>query len=287
MKKTHSLLLILIGIILIAASNKDITDLSARDIQKSMAEISDRLYAGKWEVSNLEYNCFLNDLIAKNEMEKYNTSFIDSSGWTRINLSFKSVAKHYHSNKIYNNYPVVNISYNGAVNFCEWLTDKYNIDNKRKFKKVEFRLPTENEWITAAEGGKENAQFPWGGAYKKNSKCWPLCNYRQIDQTYIKKDSSGKEFIIDFTSSLNAESPSSPKTRYLISSIRSYYPNAFGLFNMSGNVAEMLTEKGRTKGGCWNSTGYYVQIQAEDEFAGFEKPSPFIGFRYFMEVVEY
>ena len=48
----------------------------------------------------------------------------------------------------------------------------------------------------------------------------------------------------------------------------------------------MLAQPGRTKGGSWASYGYYIQIGAEDEFAGFTEPSPKIGFRYFMEVVE-
>ena len=48
---------------------------------------------------------------------------------------------------------------------------------------------------------------------------------------------------------------------------------------MSGNAAEMLLEKGSTKGGRWNSTGYHVRIDAEDEYADWEDPSPYIGIR--------
>ena len=55
---------------------------------------------------------------------------------------------------------------------------------------------------------------------------------------------------------------------------------------MSGNVAEMLNEPGRTKGGSWASSGYYLRIDAEDEYEGFTEPSPMIGFRYFMEILE-
>ena len=67
--------------------------------------------------------------------------------------------------------------------------------------------------------------------------------------------------------------------------VATYYPNDYGLFNMSGNVAEMLSEPGQTKGGSWRSSGYYIQIEVEDEYAGWEKPNPMIGFRYFMEVI--
>ena len=54
---------------------------------------------------------------------------------------------------------------------------------------------------------------------------------------------------------------------------------------MSGNAAEMLITKGRTKGGSWGSSGYYVRIDAEDEFKDFTS-SPYVGFRYFMEIIE-
>ncbi len=55
---------------------------------------------------------------------------------------------------------------------------------------------------------------------------------------------------------------------------------------MSGNVAETLAEPGRTKGGCFNRTGYDIRIDAPDEFAGFTGASPFIGFRPVITVLE-
>jgi hypothetical protein len=70
-----------------------------------------------------------------------------------------------------------------------------------------------------------------------------------------------------------------------ITTVTQYSPNPLGLYNLSGNAAEMLLEKGSTKGGSWGSSGYYVRIDAEDEFEGFES-SPYVGFRYFMEVKE-
>jgi len=48
---------------------------------------------------------------------------------------------------------------------------------------------------------------------------------------------------------------------------------------MVGNVAEMLDKPGRTKGGSWDSTGYHIRIDSDDEYEGWNKPSPFIGFR--------
>ena len=62
------------------------------------------------------------------------------------------------------------------------------------------------------------------------------------------------------------------------------WPNDFGLYNMSGNVAEMLSEKGITKGRSWMSTKENIEINARNKYDGVALP--FIGFRYFAEIIE-
>ena len=67
--------------------------------------------------------------------------------------------------------------------------------------------------------------------------------------------------------------------------VKSYLPNDYGLFHMSGNAAEMISSPtNRTKGGSYNSTAYHIQIESEDEYEGWTEPSPFIGFRPILDV---
>ena len=239
-----------------------------KSTQKTLVKINDSLFASKFEVTNKQYKIFLNSFRQCSQAEKYLTAQIDSTKW-RDRLAYNEpYVNYYHAHPAYANYPVVNISYEGATLFCEWLTSQYNTNEKRKFKKVKFRLPSEKEWITVAKGGNPTATYPWEGNELVTNKGLYRCNFKRTIE-----DRMGVAGNLNDNSDVTAPS-------------QSYWPNKYGLYNMSGNVAEMLVKKGQTKGGSWKDTAEDMKIESNGKYTSFDSPMPTIGFRYFMDVIE-
>jgi gliding motility-associated lipoprotein GldK len=116
----------------------------------------------------------------------------------------------------YDDYPVVGVNWKQARSFCVWRT---NLRNGYLFTEGEsyeqnYRLPTESEWEYAARGGLDLSPYPWGGPYIRNSVGCFLANFKPLRGNYI--DDGG-------LTTLRADS---------------YNPNEYGLYCMSGNVAE-------------------------------------------------
>ena len=217
-------------------------------------------YISKIEITNKQYRDFLKSMYDSHRYDRWRDARVDTGQW-RTYLTYNDpYANHYFQHPAYDDYPVVNISQRGAQLYCEWLTENYNKTAKQK---VEFRLPTEAEWMWAAKGGEPSAIYPWEGnslTYDKKGKYHgaDLANYKHYNALALTVD---KE-----TGKVDLTAPSF-----------SYLGNKYGAFNMAGNVAEMTTDPSFTKGGGWATEADMLKIGSRAEYDG--KPNPNVGFR--------
>jgi formylglycine-generating enzyme len=264
----------------------------SEQIEKGFTKTDSNLFAGITEVTNAWYQTF----IQKSGLNQYNPN--DTLWLQKDKYKYHLM---YSKNAIFKDYPVVNITHEAATKYCEWLTQYYNQLPKRKYKKVVFELPDEGDWEHAAKGGIFGRQYPWRGPYLQNSQGKYLANHNPIPYAYIENSMEGlKDRIVHpYDSSVSRKVDGWEFT----CPVKSYFPNDYGLYNVSGNASEMLDSMGLSVGGSWNSEAHYLQIgyyrNPQDIFQSYipenghyriyEKqsgPSPTLGFRVFMEVIE-
>lgn len=217
-------------------------------------------YISASEVTNRQYREFLKDLYQNNQYAKWRDAKVDTAQWRNYLTYNDPYANHYFQHPAYDNYPVVNVSPQGAKLYCQWQAEKYNKAAKRK---VAFRLPSEAEWMWAAKGGDANAIYPWKG---NNLIFTDKGKYKGMDRSNYKREGALALTIDKSTGNIDITAP-----------VYSFLPNKYGIYNMSGNVAEMISEEGFTKGGGWATGADKLKIGSRDEYDN--KPNPNTGFR--------
>ncbi len=277
-------------------------------------------YISAYEVSNfdyLEYVYWLN----REDHENYKAALPDTTVWEKKPYYSQAYLEYYFRHPAYRYYPVVGVTHQQALDFCAWLTDRYNANPERKHKTVRFRLPTKTEWTYAALSGAEyqkpekgkslaiaykayNSFFPWpsevaGGnpfSMQDEDGDW-MANFRPMDQASVRylpeatmiydSDTITNNFYIGWPGHACYHVPGSLSDCHDVTTpVYSYLPGLSGLYQMAGNVEEMVAEYGITKGGSWNDTGYYLQNTTEETYDASGETTCFRGFRLAMDVIE-
>jgi formylglycine-generating enzyme required for sulfatase activity len=238
--------------------------------------------SAKWlaltEATNGEYLQFIQTLRQSGNTAEATRWLPDTTKWT-VEKNQTPLADYYFSHPAFDKYPVVNVSHEAAVAFCNWLTDQYNQINgtgKGAFKKVRVRLPTQTEWQQAARGDiTKNASSTAEGEPELPWAEFPYWNY---------PDAKGK---FKANTRFETHSPSMPFAYHLdgfvyTAPVKSYAPSDYGFFDLIGNVAEMVDEPGKAVGGSWSNTIDECFISKHVSYQG---TTPTVGFRLLLEVV--
>ena len=232
----------------------------------------------KTEVSNLDWKEFIAYTSKQKGKEAADVMLPDTLLWLNLE-KYADFVEYYYGRSNYSYFPVVNISYAQAEAYCKWLEDFYNSRKNKFYKKVTVSMPTEKEWTYAAMGGNQQAVFSWPGEAVYGSKNELLGNFYQVNQANIVY---GEGQLLQIGEKLSAYNWLNPGENSPAQA-SSFQPNAYGLYNMSGNVAEFVKtaegETGHTKGGSWGDPGYYLQINTKQECTIKNSASPFRGFR--------
>lgn len=160
----------------------------------------------------------------------------------------------------------------------------------RKFV-LKFRLPTEKEWETYAACGIDISKHPQGVKFveseiKVNPKA---ANYLKLKNELSQPTSVIRKDIKEFNKKkgrlvmFNVDRDNAP---YFLINKTPFYVfdlpiNNYGLYNMIGNVAELVKEKGIVKGGSYQDHLDDCSIDRKGEYFG---ASSTIGFRTVCEI---
>ena len=243
-------------------------------------------YAG--QVTNLDGT--RTDVKDRSSFIKHDTINVypDTLCWVRdFTYSFNDPqASLYFWHPSFDDYPVVGVTWVQATAFSNWRTNFMNTALRKNgiADVAEYRLPLETEWEYAARGGLDLSMYPWGGPYTRNYQGCFLANFKPLRGNYIDDGNvyAGK--------------------------VGSYEPNEYGLYDMSGNVAEWtrcayhpsayifqhdlqpdyeynatpqdppVMKRKVIRGGSWKDIAYFLQTSSRD-YEYQDSTKPFVGFR--------
>jgi len=219
----------LIEMVYVEGGNFNMGSNDGTDCEKPIHEVMvNSFWIGKYEVTVNLFNEFIKETGYKTDSDKDEGSYIwnnEKFDWEkRAWINWRCDAQGNIRSQNEYNQPVIHVSYNDALAFCNWLNTKTG---------QKYRLPTEAEWEYAAGNGSKHTKYSWGNsepfgkkggnvadeAAKMKFSDWPVFN--GYDDGYIYTSPSG-----------------------------SFDSNEFGIYDMSGNVWEWCND--------WYDCDYYA-----------------------------
>ena len=192
--------------------------------------ITKPFYLGTYHVTRGQFRQFVKDAGYKTDAEK--GEMPGALGWDPDKKAFGFNEKYSWRNAGFeqtDEHPVVNVSWNDAVAFCKWLSQK---EGKT------YRLPTEAEWEYACRAGTTTRYYS-GDDPETLAKVGNVA------------DATAKAKFPDWKWTIKASDG------YVFTApVGQFKPNAFGLYDMHGNAWQWCAD--------WYGAEYYAKSPADD-----------------------
>jgi len=266
-------------------------------IPKGTKLVSENFFADINETSNKEYKTYIEWLrkVYGTSSLHYKSALIDSSVFAKsyepkYGEPHIALSEYYFKHPGFDDYPIVGINLAQAQGYCNWksevltkeiLTAKglisefidsdtrhFSIESylkgeadwinaRKEVPIVKFKIPSSSEWEELAG---INTQFRLGVNLKDTLK-WK--NRRAY--AFITRDKLEDTISFGHFEESNLQAP-----------VGSAMPNVYGLYNSIGNVSELVSDTGISKGGNFKMFSDNINIDGQNEF--FE-PNYWTGFR--------
>ena len=228
--------------------------------------MNSRLCMDMTEVSGQMYKTFLEDMKVTygDGSKEYVNNLPDFRIWEELfpGKTMAQISRQFLEDDTFALMPIVAVSYEQAVKFCAWRTERFKkelaaMDPKKRAvfpKDFVFRLPTPKEWARIRFMYQEKGMM------------------KQIDKT-AKITMKGYKMKKNETLNNNLK----------IGHVFANQQPKVGLFNLFDNAAEMTSEKGVAMGGSWilgNEAAKY------DRKYNYAEPTAWLGFRCIFEILE-
>lgn len=173
----------------------------------------DSFWMDETEVTNRQFSQFVEETGLMTTAEKLGDAGVFSPDEGRWNLVKGADWRHPEGRASSNdpNIPVVHVSWEDARMYCAWAGK---------------RLPTEAEFEFAARGGLEGNIYPWGNEFTPGGKAQANTWQGEFPQQSPTTDGHAG-----------------------LAAVKSYPPNGYGLYDISGNVWEWTND--------WYDPNYY------------------------------
>ena len=211
------------------------------------------VFGEKWENSlNMQLVPVGDDLL----VSSWETRVVDYETYLKESKAVKNPSSEFIQGP---KHPVMNVSRNDAVAFCEWLTAR-ELRMERISEDDGYRLLTDLEWSQVAGLEDNPDHWPWRRELRVDKifawgRVWPPQDTGFLvgniaDKTAAQAaDVRVDRTLIDYNDGFEKTSP-----------VGSFEPNQLGIYDLAGNAYEWVADDyaqnglyGVLRGGCWSS----------------------------------